>query len=156
SPDDSEIIANRSGKSGLNMVTLNCATRGSALLIVLLGLAHPAQAQDSVTVPKSRLEELERKEKELERLKGEVDKTKKENAPLKQEIQKPVVAPLSSAPPEPVTPYVSPGLDSLPAIQPYETVESMDLANYYHADSGAADKRFRKQKLTVRGEIVGF
>jgi hypothetical protein len=32
----------------------------------------------------------------------------------------------------------------------------MDLANYYYADSAAADHRFLKQKMVVRGEIVGF
>ena len=145
------------------MLTRNCATFASAVLIGLLSLAKSVQAQDNVTIPKSRLEELERKEKELERLRGEADKPKKESLPLKQENQVPAAQPqpLQSALPQPVLPppappYVSPALESLPAIQPYASVESMDLANYYHADTGAADRRFRKQKLTVRGEIVGF
>jgi hypothetical protein len=32
----------------------------------------------------------------------------------------------------------------------------MDLANYYYADNAAAGRRFYKQKIAVRGEIVGF
>jgi hypothetical protein len=138
-----------------------------ALLIVSLCFSEQrGTAQDNVTVPKSRLEELERKEKELERLKGDLDKTKDENLQLKKEQEKtalqpvqapPSAAPVATSPPAtPIITYVSPPLESLPAFQPYEIVDSMDLANYYHADTGAADRRFRKQKLSVRGEIVGF
>jgi hypothetical protein len=126
------------------------------LCLLLCGANLSATAQDNVTVPKSRLEELERKEKELDRLKGDLDKTKDENVQLKKENEKAAAHPLQAPPAEPVVPYVSPPLETLPALRPDEIVESMDLANYYHADSGAADRRFRKQKLTVRGEIVGF
>ena len=136
--------------------------------LVIASLLFPAQwgfAQDNVTVPKSRLEELERKEKELDRLKGDFDKTKDENVQLKKEQEKKeqekatlqALPPVQTPPPAaPLITYVSPPLESLPAFQPYQIVDSMDLANYYHADSGAADRRFHKQKLTVRGEIVGF
>jgi hypothetical protein len=155
------------------------------LLLSFLGVVRPGRAQDNVTIPKSRLEELERKEKELERLKTEQDKAKKpataavkkreadthaEPAPpvqaspvQPQPVQPPPVAPpavqsqpVHSPPVEPIVSYVSPPMDSLPPLQPFDIVESMDLANYYHADARWADARFRKQKLTVRGEIVGF
>ncbi len=54
------------------------------LVLGLLSLvvAWPLCAQDNVTIPKSRLEELERKEKELERLKGFLGKTNDANAQL--------------------------------------------------------------------------
>lgn len=130
---------------------------GPALLVLSLWLSpRPVQAQDNVTVPRSRLEELERKEKELQRLKGDFDKTKDENVQLKKEKEKLPAQPVQVPPPAPVVTYVSPPLESLPAVQPYEIVDSMDLANYYHSDSVAADRRFHKQKITVRGEIVGF
>jgi hypothetical protein len=109
-----------------------------------------------VTVPKSRLEELERKEKELERLKGSAP-----SAPS-QKSESPIPSvpaaspPVLSPPPEPVVRYSSPALDSLDPLKPYDVVASMDLANYYYADSAAADRRFLKKKIAVRGEIVGF
>ena len=128
-----------------------------AFALTLFCSAAAASAQDNVTVPRSRLEELERKEKELDRLKGNLDKPKTENLQPKTEKQKPVEPRVQMAiSPAPVLTYDSPALESLPALQPYDTVDSMDLANYYHADTGAADRRFRKKKLTVRGEIVGF
>ncbi|HLH54347.1 MAG TPA: hypothetical protein VKY92_12100 [Verrucomicrobiae bacterium] len=119
-------------------------------------LPSVSKAQDNVTVPKSRLEELERKEKELERLKGDLDKSKEENTKLKKENEKVVARPVQAPAPEPVPTYVSPPLESLPTLRPDEVVDSMDLANYYRGDLAAADHRFLKQKLTVRGEIVGF
>jgi len=135
---------------------LRSANPATVLFILLLCFtAQPAPAQDNITVPKARLEELERKEKELEKLKGDQDKTRDQNSELKKENEKAALRPVV-APAEPVVSFVSPPIESLPAVQPYATVESMDLANYYHADANAADRRFRKQKLTVQGEIVGF
>jgi putative nucleic acid binding protein len=147
------------------MLTLLRPTNlGPVLLVLLLSIAgQSATGQDNVSVPKSRLEELERKEKELEKLKGDLDKTKgdldktkEQNLQLKKENEKAAMRPVEAPPAQPVVTFVSPPLESLPAVQPYDTVESMDLANYYHADTSAADHRFRKRKLTVRGEIVGF
>jgi hypothetical protein len=133
------------------------------LAVLLCSAGRSAKAQDNVTVPKARLEELERKEKELEQLKGDLDKTKvdldetkQQNLQLKKDSEKAAIRPVEAPPNQPVVPFVSSPLESLPAFQPYETVDSMDLANYYHGDGNAADRRFRKRKLTVRGEIVGF
>src|SRR6266851_956538 len=100
--------------------------------LFLCGAGHPLAAQDNVTVPKSRLEELERKEKELDRLKGDFDKTKDENVQLKKENEKAATRPVPMPPAEPVITYVSPPMETLPALRPDEIVESMDLANYYH------------------------
>jgi hypothetical protein len=112
-------------------------------------------AQD-VTVPKSRLEELERKEKELERLKGEQPKPQVDAAQPKKQTESPSPQPVLAPAPEPAIRYSSPALESLPPLRPYDVVESMDLANYYYADTVSADRRFHKQKLAVRGEIAGF
>src|SRR5215471_6210837 len=123
--------------------------------VVLLALAmslNPCSlAQDNVTVPRSRLEELERKERELEQLKGDPNKTQTENTQLKHETPKPVPPPA-----EPVVTHTSPPISSLPPLKADEIVDSLDLSNYYHADPAVADNRFRHQKLTLRGEIVGF
>src|SRR5258708_6294779 len=56
--------------------------RTPRLLALMLSLAYctlPAQSEEMVTIPKSRLEELERKEAELAKLKGEVTVTKEQN-----------------------------------------------------------------------------
>ena len=182
--------------------------------VLLLGLlplvlASTVAAQENVTVPKSRLEELERKEKELEQLKGNLGKTNDAKAQLKKENEKaaarppvaPTAAPITTnvAPAAParsdtelerlkseltktkdenlrlkednekaaarlqaapvavqVVTHVSPPMASLPPLKPEDVVEAMDLADYYHADAAAADQRYRKQKFTVRGEIVAF
>ena len=114
-------------------------------------------AQDNVTVPKSRLQELERKEKELDSLKGlpptaAPSQKPEPTSPAVPAASPPVLAP----PPDPIVRYSSPALDSLHPLKPGDIVDSMDLANYYHADHAAADRRFLKQKIVVRGEIVGF
>src|SRR5690348_15059881 len=86
---------------------------GSVGCALALLIARPLKAQDTVTVPKSRLEELERKEKELDRLKGDVSKTKAENAELKEKLEQTstnVVA--TPAPAHPVPP-----LATLPPLQ---------------------------------------
>src|SRR5947207_14436912 len=70
-----------------------------ALMVACLGFAgNSALAQDNVTVSKSRLEELERKEKELDRLKGDFNKTQDENVQLKKEQEKMVSRPVLPAP----------------------------------------------------------
>ena len=129
------------------------------LLVPLLGgKISSSEAQDNVTVPKSRLEELERKEKELERLKGDHARNTHDALPPKAENQNvgSAAGPAAAVPKEPAPSYVSTPMASLSPLQPFDLVESMDLANYYHDDTASADQRFLKQKLTVRGEIVGF
>ena len=162
--EETTLQLSKTHKSQPMLILHRPASIAPVLLALLLCITGPlVVAQDNVTVPKSRLEELERKEKELEKLKGDLDKTKgdldktkDENLQLKKESEKPAVRSVEAPSAPPVVAFVSPPLESLPAFQPYQAVESMDLANYYQTDASAADRRFRKQKLTVRGEIVGF
>ena len=125
-------------------------------LLLVLSAALSAVAQETVTIPKSRLEELQRKEAELDSLKGDLKATKGENLQLKKQHAEDAIK-ISSAPPaQPVVTHVSPPMASLPPLSPGEIVDAMDLANYYRADAAAADHRFRKQMLRVQGEISAF
>lgn len=119
-------------------------------LALLFG--RPLKAQDTVTVPKSRLEELERKEKELDRLKGDVSKTKAENAQLKEKLEQ--TSTNLVATPAPVHPV--PALATLPPLQPADVIDSRELVAYYRQEPAAAEQRFRNQRLTISGEIAGF
>jgi len=124
------------------------------LCFVLAALALTnAQAQDDVTIPKSRLKELERKEAELDKLKGELKNTKGENEQLKKQHEADA-AKISAA--QPVPTHVSPPIASLPALTEGDTIDAMDLANHYREDPAAADLRYRKRTLKLQGEIVGF
>jgi hypothetical protein len=126
----------------------------AALALLFLCPASSLTAQDDVTISKSRLEELERKERELERLKGDFNKARDENTQLK--LEKKAEAKPAEAAPERALTHVSPPIASLPPVKPEELVESLDLANYYHEDAATADQRYRHQKFRIRGEIVGF
>ncbi len=128
----------------------------SVLALLLLPLA--VRSQDEVTIPKSRLQELERKEKELEKLKKGAE---------------PALAPVPALPPPtagtPVpfpqrqlrlppstnSPVTQP-LRPLSALGQGDIVEATQLAAYYRQDAGTADRQFKKQKVLVRGEIAAF
>jgi hypothetical protein len=130
---------------------------GSGLLA--LSLCAPGLrvfADDNVVVPKSRLEELERKERELDRLKGDVSKTKEENVRLKEQADEARTKAAAQPVAGPAITRMSPPLAALPPLKEGEIVDAMDLANYYAADPAAADQRFLKRKFTLRGEISGF
>ena len=126
--------------------------------LVLLTSAWPASAEEMVTITKSRLEELERKEAELAKLKGEFSDTKAQNMQLQKQHE--VDAAKIAAPPivqaRAAATHVSPPLASLPPLQPGETVDALDLANYYRADAAAADERYGKKTFTMRGQVSGF
>ncbi len=78
-----------------------------------MSAALSALAQDTVTIPKSRLEELQRKEAELDRLKGDLKATKGENLQLKKQHTEDA-AKISSAPPaQPVVTHASPPMAEL-------------------------------------------
>src|SRR5579859_5423949 len=117
--------------------------RIALILLPVVFLAAVAMGQDNVTIPKSRLDELERKERELDRLRGDVNKTRDENKELKTRLEH--AATNSTPAPAPV--HLSPPLASLPAYKEGELVESADLANYYHSDVTAADERFRNRRV---------
>ena len=130
--------------------------RTLALLLLFISATCSIIAQETVIIPKSRLEELQRKEAELDSLKGDLKATKGENLQLKKQHQEDAIK-ISSAPrTQPVVTHVSPPMSSLPPLTTGEIVDAMDLANYYRADAAAADHRFRKQVLKVRGEISAF
>jgi len=125
--------------------------------LVLIGQGVFAFAQETVTIPKSRLEELERKEAELEKLKGTAKPdpavqnptAKKKDEAVPQNSQPTSVA----APAPPAT-----EIRSLASLAPLEknTVSATDLAAHYRANPGMADERYRKHTFKVQGEIVGF
>src|SRR5436190_18655681 len=126
--------------------------RATAICSVFLVLLVSALADDGVTIPKSRLEEVERKEAELEKLKGDLNKTKGENLQLKQQHETDT-ARLAQTPTNAPPPYISPPLASLPRFSEDQTIPAMDLANYYRAEAVAADQRFGNRTLKVQGEI---
>jgi hypothetical protein len=120
-------------------------------LSVLMSIGLPGRAQETVTIPKSRLEELERKEAELDKLKGDLKQTSTEK------VQKPSeqnAARLAKVPAE-IT-HVSPPVRSLPAFSDAETVNAIDLANYYAEDVGSANQRYHKRTFKLKGEITEF
>lgn len=124
-------------------------------MIGLPGWPPALAADDNVTIPKSRLQELEEKERELNRLKGDLTATNAENAPLKKAQPQTPSKPAAPAP-EPTATHVSPPIASLSALKENEEVDAMDLANHYRSDPASADARYLKHKFLLRGEIVGF
>ncbi len=124
------------------------------MLLAVSSLSLPAQ--DTVTIPKSRLEELERKEAELQKLKQGATNAAVPNA-VTPSVQPGAAAPTPSVPAaEPVVMRPSPPVASLPPLREDEIVESLDLANQFRADPIAAQQRYHGQKITVRGTISGF
>ncbi len=118
------------------------------VLVFIAFVGIPARSQEQVTIPKSRLEELERKEKQLEELRH---KGTAEQKPT--QIPGPPVSAASNGPV--VQPQPTP-LTQLPPFTDGDTVEARDLASYYLQAPAAADQRFKKHKIQVRGEIAGF
>lgn len=134
-------------------------TRLALVCVSFIGLSPAAFAQDTVTIPRTRFEELERKEKELDKLKGELSTAKTETVRLKKEkddaVAK-VAAVIAAAPAESVITHVAPPMNTLPPLSKGALVDAMDLAGHYRADAAAADARYRKQIFKVKGEIIGF
>lgn len=127
--------------------------------VAAISVLPAAVAQETVTIPKARFEELERKEKELEKLKAELSTAKSETARLKQEKDEVVARAAAAAAAvgaEPVVMHVSPLMATLPPLRAGEVVDAIDLANHYRADAGAAATRYGRQRIRVRGEVVGF
>ena len=128
------------------------------LLLFLFGHVGFGFAQDTVTIPKSRLEELERKEAELEKLKSagpqpaiqnsttkKHDEAAPQNSPLQTSFSSPALAVSET-----------PSFTSLPPIEKETVVSATDLAAHYRANAAMADARYRKRIFKVQGEIVGF
>ncbi|HWW02138.1 MAG TPA: hypothetical protein VNZ64_20730 [Candidatus Acidoferrum sp.] len=126
------------------------------LSLVLIAGSLTVQAQDTVTISKSRLEELERNEAELQKLKQAVTNPPAGKAPAPY-AQPGAITTLPGSPGAALAvTRASPPVTSLPPLQEGEVVESLDLANQYRADPAAADQRYRGRKFTVRGQIAGF
>jgi len=132
-----------------------------SLCVILLAL--PAKAQDDVSISKARLQELERKEAELEKLRNQLNAEKPAPAPavppssVKGTNTTGVgLAPApASVPPAAPTP-ASPASATLPPLGADEVVSAIDLAAQYEQDRAAADKRYRKKSFSVQGEIERF
>ena len=122
-------------------------------MVLLLALSVcPSRAEDTVTVPKSRLEELERKEAELEKLKA--GKAQPQVEPGRSQNPSQQIAPSGTA--HPATTHTNQFLASLAPLKPGETVSAVGLANHYRTDAAAADQRYRKRTIKIEGEIAGF
>lgn len=137
---------------------LNLVIRiGVPLFLVLFGCPTFAVAQDSVTIPKSRLEELERKEAELEKLKGAKPQPAIENSAAKKPNEAaPQNLPQVAAPTPAAAPYEAPSIAALTPLEKDSVVSAADLAAHYGANPTMADERYRKHTFKVQGEIVGF
>ena len=134
----------------------------------------PAGAEEMVTIPKARLQELESKEAQFEKLKKELGKTQAEKEQLADEQQRlkaeaeqlkqakkkaeteAAVATAAAASAEPVIQHTTPAISSLPPLQKGEVVDAMDLMNHYRADAAAAKLRYEEHPIRVTGEITGF
>lgn len=131
-------------------------SRISVCALILTGVACAGFGQETVTIPKARLQELERKEAELDKIKGELNRASGENQRLKKQHQEDAAKIESAASAAPVITHTSPALASLPPLQDHDLVDAMDLANYYRADAAEADRRFRKRIIRLQGEVVAF
>lgn len=127
------------------------------LASLLLASALCAQAQDTVTIPKSRLEELERKEAELKKLQqGGTNAPAAVNAPDSYAAPQVTTAPGTVKPANVAPPRHTKPIETLPPLKAGEVVDSIDLASQFRAEPALADKRYKGQKLVIRGEIVSF
>ena len=138
---------------------LNLVIRiGIPLFLILFGCAPLAVAQDTVTIPKSRLEELERKEAELEKLKGATKPQPaiENSAAKKHDEVAPQNLPQVAVPAPTAAPYEAPSFAALTPLEKDSVVSAADLAAHYRSNPSMADERYRKRTFKVQGEIVGF
>ncbi len=124
-------------------------------LLCLASMPQSSLAQENVTIPKSRLDELEKKAAELDRLKGDLNKTKAENVQLQRQNQE-ANAKLATLPGVAPATNTSPAITTLPPLTEHDIVEAEDLANYFKFDPKAAEQRFAKRKFRIRGIVAGF
>lgn len=137
--------------------------------------SRPA-AEEMVTIPRARLEELERKEAELERLRAQMREARAEKQRLEQEReqltrktaeleqarqaaeQKAAAAAALAAATSRGTAVVhaTPPIASLPPLSKGMVVEAMDLANHYRTEAAAAARRYESGPIHVKGEVIRF
>lgn len=146
----------------------------SALLASVV--ARPAPAEEMVTIPKARLQELERKEAELERLRREMRESRAVQERLEQERQRleqktaelerarqaaeqkaaAARAAAESVSRESPVIHTSPPIASLPPLEKGTVVDAMDLANHYRSEAAAAARRYEAGPIHVKGEVARF
>ena len=144
------------------------------MILSTFAVTLPVQGDDKVTISKSRLEELERKEAELEKLKKEADKAESGRQQLESEQRRlkseavelkkakeaaevrAAAAVAAAASVEPAIQHDTPAIATLPPVQKGEAVDAMDLMNHYRSDAAAAAKRYGAQPIRVKGEAVYF
>jgi len=149
----------------------------SALLVFglvtgALLIGSSAIAQDTVTISKARLAELERKEAELEKLKRELQKIGDEKAQLQptktptettprkpQSVTTAIGACAKAVTPPPQSSVIAkdaPAIAKLPPLAANQVVEAQDLMIHYRTEPAAAAKRYEAERIRVVGEIAGF
>lgn len=121
-----------------------CLLLGSTVLLAPVS----SWTQETVTIPQSRLKELEQKEAELERLKAG-SSTRGGTLPNTSASVAPTAPAAGSIPATPNVP-----LSSLPQLQPGQKVSSIDLVSQYLADPVGAGNRYRNTAVVVEGKIV--
>ena len=126
-----------------------------------------------VTIPKARLQELENKEAQLEKLKMELGKAHAEREQLvgeqqhlkaeaeqlkqaKTKAEAKAAAVSAAAKVEPIIPHNTPPMDSLPAFQKGQVVDAMDLMNHYRTNAAMAKGRYEGHLVRVEGEVEGI
>lgn len=144
--------------------------------LAAIATTRPARAQEMVTIPKARLQELERKEAELEQLRQQMREAQAEKQRLEQERQRleqktaeleqarraaeqkaaaAATAAAAASPQSSIT-HTSPPIASLPPLDKGAMVDAMDLANHYRGEPAAAARRYESGPIHVRGEVVRF
>jgi hypothetical protein len=131
----------------------------------------PGRSEETVTITKARLAELERKEKELDALRSELSKAQGEQEQLRRKKAKvesekaqltrakeaaEARAAAAATTAEPVIVHDTPALTSLPPLKKGAVVDTLDLMNHYRADAAGAEKRYGRQRILVRGVVTGF
>lgn len=166
---------------------MNLLRTAPVICTIALLLAAPAalRADDTVVIPKSKLEELERKAAELEKLQQQLQQTQGKNELLqkqKAEAEARAAAETKAAEQAKIAAaqataaaksaeaskasavaaakaqpaYVAPAIATLPALGENEPVSSLDLMSHFLTDPAAAKQRYEQHPIAVEGEIVSF
>jgi len=148
------------------------------IAVLVLGTLPGRTAEDTVTISRSRLAELERRAAEADRLaaelakaqaeiarlqgdrnelgkaKTEIKKLKEEQADLKKATAKSErwLPPAVENAARNLAP--TPSIQSLAPLQADEVVSVHDLLNHYAVDPAAADRRYRDHVFKIRGVIA--
>jgi hypothetical protein len=142
--------------------------------LLAVSTAPIARAEEMVTIPKARLEELERKEAELERLRRQMQEARAEKERLEREReqlsrktaeleqarqaaeQRAAAASAAAATGQSIPTHTSPPIASLPPLEKGAVVDAMDLANHYRTEAAAAARRYESGPIHVKGQIARF